>query len=190
MHRTLLRIVLVLPMLAVLMPAPTVADTALWQALRQPGHFALLRHAIAPGTGDPDTFTLGDCNTQRTLSAAGRDQARRIGARLRANGVTAATVYTSQWCRCRETAVLLGFAAVEDLPILNSFFRNNERRDPQTRALRTWIIEHKFEEPVVLVTHQVNITALTGIYPKSGELVIVRRSDAGELSIVGTVETE
>jgi broad specificity phosphatase PhoE len=82
----------------------TADDATLWRALASKGHFALLRHAIAPGTGDPPGFTLGDCDTQRNLSAEGRAQAERIGARLRENGIAAARVLSSQWCRCLDTA--------------------------------------------------------------------------------------
>ena len=80
-----------------LAPVPSAADsTALWDALRSEGHVALLRHAIAPGTGDPPTFVLDDCSTQRNLSDAGRDQAARIGESFRANGIATAQVFSSQ----------------------------------------------------------------------------------------------
>ena len=166
------------------------ADQGLWQALKSGGHFALVRHALAPGTGDPSDFVLGDCATQRNLSQEGRAQAERIGVRFRANGIAAAKVYSSQWCRCLQTADLLGLGPVEELPILNSFFRRSESRAPQTRALKTWIEAADLGEPTVLVTHQVNITALTGVFPASGELVIVRSGSGGALSVVGTIETD
>lgn len=172
-------------------PGPSAADsTALWDALRSDGHLALLRHAIAPGTGDPSTFVLDDCSTQRNLSDAGRYQAIRIGESFRANGIATADVYSSQWCRCRETAEHLGLGLVEELPILNSFFRHPEGGDAQTRALRKWLAGQSLDRPLVLVTHQVNITALTGIYPASGELVIIRLSDDGNITVVGSIETK
>ncbi len=165
------------------------ADAPLWQALKSGGHFALLRHALAPGTGDPAGFILRDCATQRNLSQGGRAQAERIGARFRANGIEAAKVYSSQWCRCLDTARLLGLGPVEELPALNSFFRKAERGAPQNRALKNWIERADLGEPVVLVTHQVNITALTGVYPASGELVVVHVDGGGELSVIGTINT-
>ncbi len=165
-------------------------DIALWSALRSGGHVALLRHAIAPGTGDPPEFTLHDCGTQRNLSDEGRDQAARIGARFRANGIQTARVYSSQWCRCLETARLLELGPVEELPILNSFFGRYERRARQTRALEEWLTGRDLDEPFVLVTHQVNITALTKVYPASGELVVIHRSDDGEISVLGTIATD
>jgi len=165
------------------------SDAAFWNALRAGGHIALLRHAIAPGNGDPPEFRLGDCQTQRNLSAQGRDQATRIGELFRAHGIQSAQVLSSQWCRCLETARLLGLGPVEERPFLNSFFNDYARREPQTRMLREWLDQQALSEPIVLVTHQVNITALTGVYPGSGELVIVRRSETGDLTVVGTIET-
>lgn len=165
-------------------------DAALWEALRSGGHVALMRHAIAPGTGDPSNFTLEDCATQRNLSERGRAQARRVGERFRANGIEAAQVYSSQWCRCIETAELLGLGPVQALPALNSFFRNYQRGDSQTRTMKAWLASQVPGQPLVLVTHQVNITALTDVYPASGELVVLRRSEDGELSVVGTLETD
>lgn len=165
-------------------------ETALWNALHSGEHFALLRHAIAPGTGDPPQFTLGKCSTQRNLSDEGRNQAVKIGERFRANGIQKARVFSSQWCRCLETAKLLGLGPVQELPALNSFFRRYEREDLQTQMLIKWLAEQDFNEPLVLVTHQVNITALTDAYPASGELLIVEQSMAGEFSVVGSIETD
>lgn len=182
---------LAVALLLCLAPAPTVADdTALWNALRSGDHVAVLRHAIAPGTGDPPAFALGDCSTQRNLSDQGRDQAARLGARFRANGIAAARVVSSQWCRCLKTAHLLNLGTVEEFAALNSFFRRSERRDPQTQAVRKWLADQDLDGPLVLVTHQVNITALTGVYPASGELVVVHRAENGEISVVGSIETD
>jgi len=166
------------------------ADAALWKALRSGGHVVLLRHALAPGTGDPPGFRLGDCQTQRNLSMQGREQATRIGELFRNHGMQTARVFSSQWCRCLETARLLDLGPVEERPVLNSFFNDFSRRDPQTGELRGWLDELPLSEPVVLVTHQVNITALTGVYPASGELVIVRRGENGKLDVIGTIETD
>lgn len=162
-------------------------ETALRQALRAGGHVLVVRHAIAPGVGDPDRFELGDCATQRNLSQQGRDQARRIGQRLRTVGVSDARVYTSRWCRASETANLLGLGAVSELSLLDSFFEHPARGDAQTESLRRWLEAQDLSRPLVLVTHQVNITALTGAYPESGEVVVVRRSAEGALSQAGSL---
>jgi len=165
-------------------------EALLWQALQSGNHLALLRHAIAPGTGDPPEFELRQCATQRNLSQEGRDQAKKIGSRFRENGIRNAKVYSSQWCRCLETAKLLEMGPVTELDVLNSFFQNFDRRDFQTKALQDWIKAQNLTRPLILVTHQVNITALTGVYPRSGELVIVQRSASGDLTVTGTLETE
>lgn len=165
-------------------------EGALWGAVLSGGHVVVMRHALAPGTGDPPEFRLGECGTQRNLSDDGRRQAVRIGQRLRENGIREAEVFSSQWCRCLETARLLQLGTVTELPALNSFFRRYERKERQTRELREWLAARDLGEPLVLVTHQVNITALTGVYPGSGEMVVLRRTGAGEFSVVGTIETD
>lgn len=172
-------------------PQTSLADeAAIWAALRSPGHLAIMRHALAPGGGDPDAFQLRDCATQRNLSNVGRDQAKRIGDRLRANGVATARIYSSQWCRCLETARLLGFGEITELSSLNSFFQSMDQREDQTAALQEWIKVQPLTTPTILVTHQVNITALTDIFPASGELVVLRRAKDGSLTVMGSVETD
>lgn len=137
----------------------------------------LMRHAEAPGTGDPSGFRLGDCATQRNLSTAGHEQARRAGAALRRHGIEQAAIYSSAWCRCRDTAAGLGLGPVETAVELNSFFGAGDPDGRQTAALRSLIARLAGGRPSILVTHQVNITALTGVYPASGEAILLRRAD-------------
>jgi broad specificity phosphatase PhoE len=165
-------------------------ENAIWNAAGTSGNVVLIRHALAPGMGDPPGFTLGDCSTQRILSEEGRVQAVKIGEYFRANGIRKARVFSSQWCRCLDTARLLDLGVVRELPILNSFFGRRELEHQQTQALRKWLAEQHLNEPLVLVSHQVNITALTGIYPASGEMVIIRRSEDGAISVIGTIKTD
>ena len=162
---------------------PAAADTRLAR-LSEPGVVAIMRHALAPGTGDPASFELDDCATQRNLDARGREQAREIGAAVRAAGAVVDRVLTSQWCRCRDTAGLLGLGPVEDLPALNSFFRNPARSGRQTADLRQFLSGLPPEKTVVLVTHQVNITALTGRWPASGEVFLLEIGRDGAVSVV------
>jgi len=168
-------------------PAAAQDTERLWEALRAGTAFAMMRHALAPGTGDPANLTIGDCATQRNLSAEGRRQAAETGDRFRANGITQARVYSSAWCRCRDTAELMRLGPVETLPPLNSFFRSFERREPQTDALKEWLAEQKPGGPLLLVTHQVNIRALTGAYTRSGEIVVVRRKADGAMTVLGSL---
>lgn len=165
------------------------ADEAGWRALQAPGAVALMRHALAPGTGDPDAFRLDDCTTQRNLDARGRAQAAAIGAAIRSAGVSIDAVYTSQWCRCRETAELLGLGSPEPLPSLNSFFGVFSRRDAQTAATEAFVRELPRDQRVMLVTHQVNITALSGVYPASGEIIVLHRGEDGQLQVAGRIKT-
>jgi phosphohistidine phosphatase SixA len=162
----------ILLFLVLLLPLPLAAQEAGWQALRQPGAVAVMRHALAPGTGDPPGFTLGDCSTQRNLDERGRRQARRIGEAFRARGIRVDRVLTSEWCRCRETAELLELAPVEPLPALSSFFGDRVRGEAQTEATEAFLRGLPKGLRVVLITHQVNVTALTGVYPSSGEMVV------------------
>lgn len=162
------------------------AESAAWQAASQPGHAILMRHANAPGGGDPADFRLGDCSTQRNLDDVGRAQARRLGERLRENGVRERTVYTSRWCRCRDTAKLLEVGPVEPLDGLNSFFGPQYTRGEIMPQLRNFLREQPLDPPPVLVTHQVNITALTGVFPAEGEMVVIAVK-GGEVEVVGRI---
>ena len=152
-------------------------------------HVLLVRHAYAPGTGDPDEFRLGDCSTQRNLSDAGREQARAMGAWLRDRGIHSARLYSSQWCRCVETAELMGLGAVTPLPALNSFYERPQDRTPNLAALKDFLATLRpKEQPLILVTHQVTISALTGDFVASGEGVVVRVGRDGAVSPVRSVD--
>lgn len=164
-------------------------EGALWQAIGRGEAVAMIRHALAPGTGDPTRFRIDDCSTQRNLSERGRAQAQAIGARFRANGIDRALVRSSQWCRCLETAELLDLGPVEPMPALNSFFGRRDEGPDQTAALRRYLSAREEKRPLVLVTHQVNITALTGVFPASGEIVVIRPAGDGGVEVAGTIET-
>lgn len=164
-------------------------QTDIWEAIKNKNHFVIMRHTLAPGTGDPQNFKLRDCSTQRNLSDEGREQAKAIGKRLREHGIDSIKVYSSQWCRCLETAKLLGIGDVEESTLLNSFFRNFEKREEQTQKLINWLNEQRLDRPILLVTHQVNITALTNVFPSSGEMVILNRSTNQKYEVVGTIKT-
>jgi broad specificity phosphatase PhoE len=157
-------------------------DAAVWAALKSGGHAVLIRHATAPGTGDPPRFSIGDCATQRNLSDEGRAQARAIGDAFRAAGVSVDRVLSSRWCRAADTAALLALGPVEPFPPLDSFFRNRDDGPAATDATRQAIAQLG-RRTVVMVTHQVNITALTGIFPGSAEAIVVAPSPDGEQGI-------
>lgn len=167
-------------MLAWLAPAVALslagdADAAaLWALLARGDQVVVVRHAATdPGVGDPPAFRLGDCATQRNLSAEGRGEAVRLGAALRARGIPVGRVLSSRWCRCLDTA-RLAFGGAEAWPPLDSFFGDRARAPDQTAAVRAAVAAHRpGRGTLVLVTHQVNITALTGVSPAPGELVVL-----------------
>lgn len=175
--------------LAILLPGAAATQDDPLLALSQPGAVGLMRHAQAPGTGDPPGLRLDDCSTQRNLSDAGRAQARSLGARLRAAGLGEARIYASAWCRTRETAELLGLGPVEMLPALNSFFAGQGDGARQTAAMRAFLEAGRAGPPRILVTHQVNVTALTGVYPADAEMVVMRPSRDGYL-VAGRLRTD
>lgn len=151
------------------------------------GGALLLRHALTePGVGDPTGFRLGDCATQRNLSVPGRAQARAAGDALRARGVRIDAVYSSAWCRCIDTAKeMFPELQVEVLPALNSFFAGQGDRERQTAALRQWITGLDDGRRVALVTHQVNVLALTGDNLAMGEAVVVQPDRRGGVRSAG-----
>jgi len=153
--------------------APAVDAAA---ALRRGGVAVLLRHAATePGIGDPPGFRLGECATQRQLSELGRTQSQRIGAWFSARGLAPAEVRSSAWCRCIDTATL-AFGRARAWPPLNSFFGDRSVESGQSAELRTALGKLPAQGFEVWVTHQVNISALTGVSPGMGEAVVVRLS--------------
>ena len=160
------------------------ADDHIAGQLTEGGRVLMIRHALAPGGGDPPGFTIGDCATQRNLSDRGRDQARAIGQWLRARGVTATRVYSSQWCRCLETARLIGLGPVTELPALNSFFQRPQDRESNLAALRAFLAKQPADgKLIVLVTHFVTISAITGKGVSSGEGVVLKLDGDGGFSV-------
>ena len=134
-----------------------------------------LRHALAPGFGDPARFSIDDCRTQRNLSLSGRDQARRIGAYLRNETIDIRVILSSRWCRCVETAAELGLGPFTTHDGLNSFFDGHVDRDETIELLRAQLDRTAGTgtdgQVSLMVTHQVVITAITGIAPQSGGFV-------------------
>jgi phosphohistidine phosphatase SixA len=154
--------------------ANEVSKESLLSALKSGGHVLLLRHAqTVSGIGDPPNFRLNDCSTQRNLSLDGRAQSQRIASRLKLANLRFDKTLTSQWCRCRDTANLIS-EKVEDFPALNSFFEDRSSEPRQTREVKARLKTVGANERWLLVTHQVNISALTGLTPTMGEGVVVR----------------
>jgi len=165
-----------LAFLALVLAAPVSARAdagAAWAALAAGGHTLVLRHAATDaGIGDPPGFRLGDCATQRNLSADGRAQAQAIGERIASRGVAIGAVLSSRWCRCLDTA-RLAFGGVESWAPLDSFFGDRAEEPGRTRELLERAKRWQGPGTLVLVTHQTNIAAATGESPAMGEGVVI-----------------
>lgn len=150
-----------------------------WELLREGGCVVLMRHAQTdPGVGDPPNFKLGECSTQRNLSEAGREQSRRVGAAFLRERVKLDQVRSSAWCRCVDTA-MLAFKQSTVWPPINSFFGAGGQ-DEQTRAVLDAVASWQAPRNLMLVTHQVNVTALTGEFLAMGEVFVTRPGEMGK----------
>jgi len=152
-----------------------------WDALaRETGAIVLFRHATAPGVGDPRGLRIGECSTQRNLDDRGRAEARRIGEAFRRRGIVVSGVLSSRWCRASETAALAFPGRVQLEPAFDSFF-SDVNAEPE-RSARAMSILRQWKGPgaLVVVSHQVNIRALTGVSTASAEGLVVRWEAAGD----------
>ncbi len=131
-----------------------------------------LRHALAPGVGDPENFIKEDCTTQRNLNNKGRLQARSIGNYLRSTNLKFSQILTSEWCRCIDTAKELNIGQWTTFSGLNSFFQEYEKKDQVMNKLQKKLDSLGYSDLALFVTHQVVISEQTGIVPRSGEMVL------------------
>jgi phosphohistidine phosphatase SixA len=172
-------------MLGVVMTGSFQASASeLSESLKKSDAVLLMRHALAPGIGDPAGYKLQDCKSQRNLDATGRAQAQKTGQWLKAQSVGNALVFTSAWCRCKETAENLAFGTPVLEPSLNSFF-DDMRQGPQSNVnLQKFIVgqlKSKGDKALILVTHHVNIAEFTGENVGSGDMVLAKVNSAGKL---------
>ena len=131
-----------------------------------------LRHALAPGVGDPKNFIKEDCSTQRNLNNRGRLQARLIGNYLKLTNLRFSQILTSEWCRCIDTAKELNLGQWTTFSGLNSFFQEYEKKDQVMNKLQKKLDSLGYSDLALFVTHQVVISEQTGIVPRSGEMVL------------------
>ena len=183
-------VILSLTLLSTMPTAAAAADQSeVIDRLNAGGHILMIRHAIAPGNGDPPNFKIGDCATQRNLDDTGRNQARSIGVWLRNNGVTSARVYSSQWCRCIETARLLNLGPVQELAALNSFYERAQDREPNLKALNDFISQQPVKgELIILVTHFVTIADIAGTGVSSGDGALLALHADAPYTVVGRLD--
>ncbi len=144
-----------------------------------------IRHAYAPGNGDPNNFNLNDCSTQRNLSIDGRKQAQYIGEFFRRNKIEIDKVLSSEWCRCKETAKI-AFKNFSTNSFLNSFYSSKYEKNKvkQVRELSEYITNHNSKKNLILVTHYVLISEVLNYAPSSGEIVVSDKN----FNIIGSIE--
>ena len=148
-------------------------ETQVLKNLKNGGNLIFIRHAYAPGGGDPDNFDLNDCSTQRNLSDTGREQAKKIGKFFHENQIPIDKVISSEWCRCKDTA-RIAFQRFETKDFLNSFFSEkfSKNRTKQIEDLNKYIDKWDSSKNLVFVTHYVVINEVLNYAPSSGEIVI------------------
>ena len=161
------------------------ANEQLWALLKDGGHVILMRHAITtPGVGDPPGMRLDACSTQRNLTDEGRAHARQAGEAFRARGIPVGRVLASPWCRCIETA-RLAFGKAEVSPALGNLYGRAENSARQVREMQALIAEHRGAGNLVLVSHGSTISALTGEYLGTAEMLVVTPQGPGRFASRG-----
>ena len=164
------------------------ASGSAWSLLEEGSKIVFIRHAYAPGGGDPDNFAIEDCSTQRNLNQQGIDQSISIGQEFSKRNIPIQQVYSSQWCRCKDTASF-AFGDYQELNSLNSTFEGKYRQNHQRQMneLKAMIASwDDTEGNLILVTHYVIIEGVLGYYPNSGELVITNKS----LKVLDSIKTK
>ena len=180
------RALLVAILLAVPASLPVTAAQAepLAEAIdRIGGNVLFLRHALAPGFGDPARFDIDDCATQRNLNDVGREQARAIGAYMTRHRITPDAILSSWWCRCQDTAREMAIGPFSTHDGLNSFFDGHVDRGRTLAALRAHMDTIGSDRLELMVTHQVVISAITGIAPRSGGMVVYNSRTGEAVSV-------
>ena len=155
--------------------------------LKDGGKLIFIRHAYAPGNGDPNNFNLNDCSSQRNLNLIGRKQAKDIGEFFRENKIKIYKVLSSEWCRCKETADI-AFNNYSTNSFLNSFYSSKyaKNKNKQVEALNDYVKKFKSDKNLIFVTHYVLISEVLNYSPSSGEIVVSDKN----FNIVGTVEID
>jgi phosphohistidine phosphatase SixA len=169
------------------LPIKVESNQNLITELKKGGKLIFIRHAYAPGGGDPENFNLYDCNTQRNLSPSGRDQAKKIGNLFQDNKIPIDKVYSSEWCRCKETASI-AFNKYETKNFLNSFFSSQfaKNKDSQMKKLKKFIKNWDENKNLIFVTHYVVISESLNYTPSSGEIIVSNK----DFKVIDTIKTE
>ena len=159
----------------------------LFEKLQKGGNLIFIRHAYAPGNGDPDNFDIKDCSTQRNLSDSGRKQSEKIGSFFNKNKIPIDLVISSEWCRCKETASI-AFDKFKTKDFLNSFYslKFAKNKKFQMLNLKKYIDNWNEDKNLVLITHYVVISEVLNYAPSSGEIVVSNKN----FEIIGNIEID
>ena len=162
------------------------ANDKVIESLKEGGKLIFIRHALAPGNGDPANFELQNCSTQRNLDDIGIQQSKRIGLIFKKNEIKIDNIYSSEWCRCKDTAKY-AFDEFETFDALNSFYdiRFAANEDKQIKDFYEFIDSIDSKNNIVFVTHYVFIGAILNIGTSSGEIVVTDKN----LNIIGSIDT-
>ena len=173
--------------ISIFLTTPIKADLNenLLNQLRDGGKLIFIRHAYAPGGGDPDNFNLNDCSTQRNLNSQGRKQAKNIGEFFEKNNIKIEYVLSSEWCRCKETAKI-AFTNFSTKSFLNSFYsaRFAKNKENQIQMFNNYIKKFESDKNLILVTHYVFISEVLNYASSSGEIVVSDKN----LNMLGNIE--
>ena len=153
--------------------------------LKAGGKLIFIRHAYAPGGGDPENFNIYDCSTQRNLSESGRIQSKKIGNFFKENKIKIKNVYSSEWCRCKETA-FLAFKSFKTKSFLNSFFSSKfaHKKKSQIKDFQKFLNIWDKKNNLIFITHYVVISEILDYPPSSGEIVVADKN----LKIIDTLQ--
>jgi len=162
------------------------ANDKVIESLKEGGKLIFIRHALAPGNGDPENFELQNCSTQRNLNEIGIQQSKKIGLIFKKNEIKIDNIYSSEWCRCKDTAKY-AFDDFETFDALNSFYdiRFAANEDKQIKDFYKFIESIDSKSNIVFVTHYVVIGAILNIGTSSGEIVVTDKN----LNIIGSIDT-
>ena len=162
------------------------ANDKVIESLKEGGKLIFIRHALAPGNGDPENFKLQNCYTQRNLNEIGIQQSKKIGLIFKKNEIKIDNIYSSEWCRCKDTAKY-AFDDFETFDALNSFYdiRFAANEDKQIKDFYEFIDSIDSKNNIVFVTHYVVIGAILNIGTSSGEIVVTDKN----LNIIGSIDT-
>jgi phosphohistidine phosphatase SixA len=151
-------------------------DTVL-DELRRGGLVIYFRHGLTDLSGPKDDQAeMPNCDTQRNLSAAGREQFMRIGSAFRHLGIPVGTVSSSPFCRCKDSSRLAfgSFVVNPDLYFALGTDATQTRR--LTDALRRQLSTPPAAGTnTILVAHSANLLEAAGIWPKPEGIAYVFR---------------